>query len=1054
MKSAKKLLLLVLSLVMLVGVFAVAAFAQEAAGAATVVYPDGSTETVAVGSAITPKEFGAEGEAKLYYGANNTLYKDDATDGWIFTVEGEATALTDLTVTADMAGKRIIASGVDKVYFTTEDADGTVYHTTNTAHSYLTMSGIKKSTDLTLYEDVNAEKFNFLANSSSYTVKLDLNGHTVTVKTKSHAQYVRIYIYSSKAGAHYYCEDAGGIAYATSAYIHFGDDGTGSYVNNISFHTPIITKGNNYHVYVIGGHYYQTEATSAFLDMTRYLKELKNATFYLYPGTDAVLAADEAFSGAAVKHGDIATGAAAVNNCTFYSADGNIPVLYSTTGATPKFTNCKFYGVAATAGGTNGTVTAGDTNTTGGAIVYNTVTWYDGTTDTYYATSKEAALAYVQSLPKAKAEIDLSPKPVLSEDGTKMYYVNEPVISLTVDEAFNAVQTVDGEKMTVYFTKTTTDETTYYYGDLATVNTELINLLTTPGTKNSELKFYSDFTLTAAAYIRMNMGNVTHKIDLNGYKLTINFTAAVNYALRCEYGALYIYSSREGGVIDSRSSKYFWYTDTSGNFYLGEPDASDTEYGKNFTLICKALNTSRLWSKNGYILGGTYVQPEGTSSAYFFAQGNAGNGNIQIQNATFILNDVTTAWMKGGCEHDGVIENVTIIAKNQTALFEPLDNFNKDITFKNCYFYNVTPTLIDGATYTYEDCYFNKLYDAQANGILAYTDKVLLTVNGTDYVFNTTVAAADKVATVNWGFGITEPWLIGATATHKNTVVDGVFGYKFAPVEVAAGENKAVATLAAIMPGALQMNLSLQSKIGMNLFVNAALSDAIVTFGGETYTLADLTANDNYYAFETAIAPNKATETLVVVIKIGENVHNVNVSVGAYAKKILAETKDAEIMKAQSLTYAMVEYVRVMANDADFLADVEAPTGYTEQTLTGAASGNEGTLLSSIAFQLDGTIAIAIKGTADAEGKDVNLVLATGRSEWATVNDAASLVMFDDLYVNEFYGTMTIKIDNETYTYSLANYLNAMETEYPDKVPAIKALYNYAYYADAYVKAQ
>ena len=1034
MKSAKKLLLLVLSLVMLVGVFAVAAFAEEAAGAATVVYPDGSTETVAVGSAITPKEFGAQGEAKLYYGANNTLYKDDAAEGWIFTLEGADNALTSLSVTAEMAGKRIIASGADKVYFTTKDADGTVYHTTNTAHSYLTMSGIKKSTDLTLYEDVNAEKFNFLANSSTYTVKLDLNGHTVTVKTKTHAQYVRIYIYSSKAGAHYYCEDGSGIAYATSAYIHFGDDGTGSYVNNVSFHAPIITKGNNYHVYVIGGHYYQTEATSAFLDMTRYLKELKNATFYLYPGTDAVLAADEAFSGAAVKHGDIATGTAAINNCTFYSPDGNIPVLYSTTGATSKFTNCRFYGVAATAAGTSGTVTADETNTVNGAIVYNTVTWYDGTTDTYYATSRDAALAYVQSLPKAKVEIDLGPMPLPSEDGTKMYYFNDPAISLKVDDAFNAVQTVDGEKMTVYFTKTTTDTTTYYYGDLAAVNTELINLLTTPGTKNSELKFYSDFTLTAAAYIRMNMGNVTHKIDLNGYKLTINFTAAVNYALRCEYGALYIYSSREGGVIDSRSSKYFWYTDTSGNFYLGESDTSGTAYGKNFTLICKALNTSRLWSKNGYILGGTYVQPQGTSSTYFFAQGNAGNGNIRIQNATFILNDITTAWMKGGCEHDGVMENVTIIAKNQTALFEPLDNFNKDITFKNCYFYNITPTLIDGATYTYEDCYFNKLYDAQANGILAYTEEVVLTVNGTDYVFNTTVAAAAQVGTVNWGFGITEPWVIGTTATHANVVVDGVFGYKFAPVEVQEGTNKAVAAIAAIKPGTLSMNLALQSSILLNLTVSDALVGATVKIGD-----ADAVAIAKASALKYAIAPNVANLDVAVVITIGENEHEISVNVGDYAKQIASNEAYAN---AHNLVYAMVDYVRAMTKDNTFCADLEL--NYEKKTLTAAPSANEGTLLESIAFQLDGTIAIAVQG-AGAIGKEVNLVLATGRSERATVGDNG-IVIFKDLYVNEFNGEMHLYVDGETYTYSLANYLNGI-----GESAEVQALYNYAFYAQEYV---
>ncbi len=113
MRNAKKLMLLVLSLVLLVGIFAFAALAEEPATEATVVYPDGSTETVAVGQTITPKEFTTEGGAKLFYGAGNTLFKATG-DNWTFTVDGAA--LTDLTVTDAMVGKTIVAGGVDKVY--------------------------------------------------------------------------------------------------------------------------------------------------------------------------------------------------------------------------------------------------------------------------------------------------------------------------------------------------------------------------------------------------------------------------------------------------------------------------------------------------------------------------------------------------------------------------------------------------------------------------------------------------------------------------------------------------------------------------------------------------------------------------------------------------------------------------------------------------------------------------------------------------------------------------------------------------------------------------
>ena len=797
--------------------------AEEQADVATVVYPDGSTETVAVGSAITPKEFGAEGETKLYYGANNTLYKDDATEGWIFTVEGEATALADLTVTEDMAGKKIIASGVDKVYFTTEDADGTVYHTTNTAHSYLTMSGIKKSTDLTLYEDVNAEKFNFLANSSSYTVKLDLNGHTVTVKTKSHAQYVRIYIYSSKAGAHYYCEDAGGIAYATSAYIHFGDDGTGSYVNNISFHTPIITKGNNYHVYVIGGHYYQTEATSAFLDMTRYLKELKNATFYLYPGTAAVLAADETFSGAAVKHGDIATGTVAVNNCTFYSADGNIPVLYSTTGATPKFTNCKFYGVAATAGGTNGTVTADNTNTVNAnAFTYNTVTWPNGKVEYYVAADLAAAKAFVET---SKYYVD--PATITTPYGTPgedncYYYVAAPHLSIVYDDAFNASYLDDAERVRVYYT-VEVDGVTTYHTDASTATASLRSYLNAmdPGAK---ITLWSDVQLE---YVTVRSKQLEDKatvesaqfwLDINGYEMNITGGSASTVALVIKAQTMYIYSSRESGVINTGGMIFFQsdndqYTNSAGtaitpsaNVYIGEATQSATrQYCDNLTVICGRINTD-MYGKSATIQGGTYIQSASSIAPYFLVLSRTGDDkNAQVQNvsnATFILTNPTTAplWYRSKVER--TFSNCIFISPNQTdgvPVSASQATPAVGATFSGCTFINVLPIhQPNGQAFTYTDCKFGTtsgLYST-ANLNLSYGAQYLahsatvsaVTVNGVTYTLDgeiitdpTTALLLTRkdVGTDYWMIGATPPAEAGDAESFKDGILyfDPVFDY-------------------------------------------------------------------------------------------------------------------------------------------------------------------------------------------------------------------------------------------------------------------------------------
>ena len=215
----------------------------------------------------------------------------------------------------------------------------------------------------------------------------------------------------------------------------------------------------------------------------------------------------------------------------------------------------------------------------------------------------------------------------------------------------------------------------------------------------------------------------------------------------------------------------------------------------------------------------------------------------------------------------------------------------------------------------------------------------------------------------------------------------------------------------------------------------------------------------------TAIAPDVANKAITFTIKIGDNTHTVPLGIDKYAKALI--NSDTQTAKAKNLTYAMVEYVRAMTGDSEF-CNVTAPAGYDSFTLEGAASGNTPNLLTNIRFNLSGTIAIEVAGSEAAEGKAVNLVLATGRSEWGTIVDGS--VVFTGLYVNEFFGNMTLKvydvtgegedavkkfIEDEEYTYSLANYLHGIiENGATDNEQAgVQALYNYAYYADAYVAA-
>jgi hypothetical protein len=298
------------------------------------------------------------------------------------------------------------------------------------------------------------------------------------------------------------------------------------------------------------------------------------------------------------------------------------------------------------------------------------------------------------------------------------------------------------------------------------------------------------------------------------------------------------------------------------------------------------------------------------------------------------------------------------------------------------------------------------------------------------------------IGLVDWGFGLYEYAPVGAKLSRSSAVFDGVFTYGFADVTVAEGLNVAKKAITSVKPGTLRMSLTLQSKIGLNLFLSDAIGASAIKLGGVAHALG--TAENGYYQLEGAIAPNVANLPVILEIAIGENIHSIPVSVGSYARALLSSSQYADV---HALTYAMIEYVRAMT-DADFLSDVEAPVGYERKVLEAIPyEKGENTLLSAIRFNLSDTIEIEVAGDL-ADGTKVNLVLATARSENKEIK--GGYVRFSDLYINEFYGEMKIKVCNETYFYSLENYLDAMKVSSERAV--IEALYNYAFYADLYVK--
>ena len=608
------------------------------------------------------------------------------------------------------------------------------------------------------------------------------------------------------------------------------------------------------------------------------------------------------------------------------------------------------------------------------------------------------------------------------------------------------VVAIDGEKDVLYFTMLHNGETTYYCGDTAIA--QLKTLLIPKNSLTYEFCFYHDIEVSsgsnsyALGYKSDSKAgeapnDATIKIDLNGYTWKVNSTSS--YAFIVSDATTFIYSSVPGGVLDVSQASGIACTDNAADAYFGEATKSGTEYGKNFTVYCKSVHSGRWWSNNGYIVGGTYIQPEGVTASHFF--GIDDGSAPTVRNSTFIVNSLSDGFVRGV---KGTFTNCVFIAKEASNIVVNTSN-NVGATFNGCYFYNAIPNTVAGVTVTYINCNFSHSSTIpQAGGYIAYTgEPVTLKVNGVDYVFGAQLVA--EATLVDWGFGIQEYWVNGATASHESTVVDGLFAYSFNTFVV--GEGAAEATLISIKPGTMQMTLTLKGHIGLNMFFAEVLKGATITVNGEEIALGE--AKDGYYKFIKTIAPTAADDAVTIVIKIGENVHEISAGIEKYAQTILADTEGAYSIEAKYLTYAMVEYVRTMTSDA-FCKGVAVPAEYmVHETFEVPYEKNDGNkLLTNIAFQLDGTIAIAVKGTADAEGMEVNLLLGTGRSERVTIENGTAI--FSGIYVNEFLGTMTIKVGGETYYYCLENYLAAEEAS--AYVDVIRALYNYASYADLYVE--
>ena len=631
----------------------------------TVTFADGTSE-----------QFFAETleEAKAYVESLGKVKSPAPYGKWI---DGEymlsVTPVAEVTYDASFnATVAITDTAFTKVYFTTEETQVNgittmVYHTTDDFATYFTAANLGAMGDgahtgalsysamcaknamtkitITIYADVKCDTFTFTF-LNNYTIKtlLDLNGYTLDLgNTSNQMDGMELWIYSSRPGAHFY--SSANVAFTVDDVftLNLGAaDANGTYARNINFHCKNLlgnTYGSGANIY--GGNYYQLPGASAsgFVSIARRVTKINNANFFVLPGQSVF------YDGAYGKDFYAAsTGANPITGCSFYALGEGASLLNSIAGATPKFDSCSFYGVSATNVGSSGSVTLnGDANKIDANLpAMKTITWADGTTEKYFATSLDEAKTYVESLPKAK-----NPAPyTVTKDGV-LYMALTPSASVAYDANFNAtVSYVDGELTLVYYT---VEET--LTGKINYVTEPNIGAYLSAATHGgATITMYQDMasnpiTLTSErvpvdATTKAQAESAVYKLDLNGHKLT--FTGS-GLALDVKLARFYIYSSAKGGVIDasnhtlfrSNNDDYKWingsahvngYTGSlygeaayasytiikpSSYTYLGEADNSGNKvYGDNLTVYCEKINEN-MYGQGAYIYGGTFVQVDG-----------------------------------------------------------------------------------------------------------------------------------------------------------------------------------------------------------------------------------------------------------------------------------------------------------------------------------------------------------------------------------------------------------------------------------------------------------
>ena len=228
------------------------------------------------------------------------------------------------------------------------------------------------------------------------------------------------------------------------------------------------------------------------------------------------------------------------------------------------------------------------------------------------------------------------------------------------------------------------------------------------------------------------------------------------------------------------------------------------------------------------------------------------------------------------------------------------------------------------------------------------------------------------------------------------------------------------------------------NEIRFVLQIAADTSINVVKIGDATYNLADAEIVDGYYVITYVASPSKAADDLVITARGDAGDHEILLGLEDYASAVLA---DEALADAHNLVYAMVEYVELMSGKD---VAVDAPEGYEAYVAAPEQAENAEGDLTLFAICHDETITFAVMGKV---GANVVLTFVNGETLEAAVDENGAAV-FEFSRVDLIADSFTFTVGEQTYTYSLANYIFEQSNE--DVIAKLRALYNYAAYAANY----